>query len=39
MKIYLQMKSPKLVTKIIQHLAEREADTDVAAQILDGQGF
>ena len=36
MKTYLQMKSLKLITEIIQPLTEREAELDRAMQILDG---
>ena len=35
---YLQMKSPKLITEIIQPWTEREAEPNIAMQILDGQG-
>ena len=33
---YSQMKSPKLLTEIIQPLTERETAPDKAMQILDG---
>ena len=35
MRAYLLMKSPKLITEIIQCLTEREAEPDRAAKILD----
>ena len=37
MRAYLQMKSPKLVTEIIQPLTERETEPDRVMQKSDGQ--
>ena len=36
MKAYLQSKSPRLITEIIQPLTERETVPDRAMQMLDG---
>ena len=37
-KAYLQTKNPKLITEIIQPLAEREMAPDKAMQTFDGSG-
>ena len=38
MRAYSQMRSPKLITEIIQPLKEKEAEPDRADHALDSQG-